>query len=135
MKQKLNEAIEDGLEDAELEATLTAEYRRLLEERNKRIEQDEQDQKSGKAKTPAQQTSASMSVSLDRSSIDQSADENSQKTEKVMKFGEWKRQQREEQRKIRDRNNSIRTNQPQMMKYLKGEMDKQERENWKNYIA
>lgn len=52
LKQKLNEAIEDGLEDAELEATLTAEYRRLLEERNKRIDKEEQDQKSGKAKTP-----------------------------------------------------------------------------------
>lgn len=76
-----------------------------------------------------------MSVSLDRSSIDNAADENSKKTEQVIKFGEWKRQQREEQRKIRDRNNSIRTNQPQMMKYLKGEMDKQERDNWKNYIA
>lgn len=76
-----------------------------------------------------------MSVSLDRSSIDGAADENSKKTEQVIKFGEWKRQQREEQRKIRDRNNSIRTNQPQMMKYLKGEMDKQERDNWKNYIA
>lgn len=52
LKQKLNEAIEDGLEDAELEAVLTAEYRRLLEERNKRLDQEEQDQKSGKAKTP-----------------------------------------------------------------------------------
>lgn len=52
LKQKLNEAIEDGLEDAELEAVLTAEYRRLLEERNSRIEKDEQDQKSGKAKAP-----------------------------------------------------------------------------------
>lgn len=53
-----------------------------------------------------------MSVSLDRSSIDNAADENSKKTEQVIKFGEWKRQQREEQRKIRDRDNSIRTNQP-----------------------
>ncbi len=52
-----------------------------------------------------------------------------------MKFGEWKRQQRDEQRKIRDRTNSIRTNQPQMMKYLKNEMDEKERKNWKNYIA
>jgi len=76
-----------------------------------------------------------MSVSLDKGSINESADENSKKSEKVMKFGEWKRQQREEQRKIRDRNNSIRTNQPQMLKYLKNEMDKQEADNWKNYIA
>lgn len=76
-----------------------------------------------------------MSVSLDRSSIDNAADENSKKTEQVIKFGEWKRQQREEQRKIRDRNNSIRTNQPEMIKYLKNEMDKQEADNWKNYIA
>lgn len=53
LRQKLNQAIEDGLEDAELEATLTAEYRRLLDERNKRIDQDEQDEKSGKTKTPA----------------------------------------------------------------------------------
>lgn len=52
LKQKLNKAIEDGLEDAELEAVLTAEYRRLLKERNKRIDQEEQDQKSGKAKAP-----------------------------------------------------------------------------------
>lgn len=76
-----------------------------------------------------------MSVSLDRSSIDSAADENSKKTEQVIKFGEWKRQQREEQRKIRDRDNSIRTNQPEMIKYLKNEMDKQEADNWKNYIA
>jgi len=52
LRQKLNQAIEDGLEDAELEATLTAEYRKLLEERNKRIEQDEKDEKSG-TKAPA----------------------------------------------------------------------------------
>lgn len=76
-----------------------------------------------------------MSVSLDRSSIDSAADENSKKTEQVIKFGEWKREQREEQRKIRDRNNSIRTNQPEMVKYLKGEMNEKTKKLWEQFIS
>lgn len=76
-----------------------------------------------------------MSVSLDRSSIDNAADENSKKTEQVIKFGEWKREQREEQRKIRDRNNSIRTNQPEMVKYLKGEMNEKTKKLWEQFIS
>lgn len=52
-----------------------------------------------------------------------------------MKFGEWKRQQREEQRKIRYRNNSIRTNQPDMMRYLKGEMNDKTKKLWEQFIS
>lgn len=136
LQKAANDAIEEGLSDAKVEKELRAKWLQIMDERNKAEEEARKKKEEGRDPgQEKQQQNASMSVSLDKGSIDGSADENSRKTEKVMKFGEWKRQQREEQRKIRDRNNSIRTNQPQMMKYLKGEMDKQERENWKNFIG
>lgn len=133
LQKAANDALEKGLSDAEVEKALREKWLQLMDRRNK-AEEDTRKKEEGKD-PEKQQQNGSMSVSLDKGSIDDSADENSRKTEKVMKFGQWKREQRDEQRKIRDRNNSIRTNQPQMMKYLKDEMDKNERENWKNFIG
>lgn len=78
LQKAANDAVEKGLSDAEVEKTLRAKWLQLMGERNKAEEEAQKKKKEGT--DPGQkepQGAANMSVSIDKGSIGESADENS----------------------------------------------------------
>lgn len=77
LQKAANDAIEEGLSDAKVEKELRAKWLQIMDERNKAEEESVQKKKEGGDPEKQRQTNGSMTVSLDRGSIGESADENS----------------------------------------------------------
>ena len=134
---RLNELMADGCEDEEIAHELNEKMREVRERRLKAEEdlaKDAEDEHKGEdRKSSKNDVSAhsSMSVSLD----DKSTTEGASKIDKKANFREWKHQQRDEARKMRDQKGNIKQDFAAMTKYLKRDMDPIEDKKFKEYLA
>ena len=126
LMEEKNAAIEEGLEDWEIEARLHETWLELLKERNNNI-QKENDESKKTGKKP--ESKAEMTVSLDNSATSDIGEQ----VEQHQNFKEWQKKQREELRKGRNQKNEMKQDMPAMTKALKGEMPQAEAEAWVKY--
>ena len=126
LMEEKNAAIEEGLEDWEIEARLHETWLELLEERNNNI-QKENDEAKKTGKKP--ESKAEMTVTLDNSATSDIGEQ----VEQHQNFKEWQKKQREELRKGRNEKNEMKQDMPAMTKALKGEMPQAEAEAWVKY--
>lgn len=127
LMEEKNAAIEEGLEDWEVEARLQETWLELMEERNNNIQKENDEAKKGT--NPSESASASMTVSLDNgatSAIGESVEEH-------QNFKSEQRKQRDELRKGRNAKNEMKQDLPAMTKALKGEMPEAEAKQWVEY--
>lgn len=126
LMEEKNAAIEEGLEDWEVEARLQETWLELMEERNAAIEK-ENDEAKKKGTTPSD--AASMTVSLNNAATSDIGEQ----VEEHQNFKEWQKKQREELRKGRNAKNEMKQDLPAMTKALKGEMPEEQAKRWVQY--
>lgn len=126
LMEEKNAAIEEGLEDWEIEARLHETWLELMEERNKNVKKENDDvKKTGKKP----ESKAEMTVTLNNSATSDIGEQ----VEQHQNFKEWQKKQREELRKGRNEKNEMKQDMPAMTKALKGEMPQAEAEAWIKY--
>lgn len=126
LMEEKNAAIEEGLEDWEIEARLHETWLELMKERNENVKKENEDvKKTGKKP----ESKAEMTVTLDNSATSDIGEQ----VEQHQNFKEWQKKQREELRKGRNEKNEMKQDMPAMTKALKGEMPQAEAEAWVKY--
>ena len=126
LMEEKNAAIEEGLEDWEIEARLHETWLELMKKRNDNIKKENED---GKKTGKKPESKAEMTVSLDNSATSDIGEQ----VEQHQNFKEWQKKQREELRKGRNEKNEMKQDMPAMTKALKGEMPQAEAEAWVKY--
>ena len=128
----LNQSLEDGCEDAEIESNLNKRLREIRERRIKAegelvkdTEKESADNKAGKKGNAGRGASANVGVRIDASSINQIPN--------APNFPNWAKQQREAERAERDRKNALKGNTKSVQDWLKDTMPeayKKQFEQW-----
>ena len=117
---RLNELMEEGCEDEEIRHELNEAFAEIMERRNKAesdnaddAEKESKRRKNGK-KNNGNGATVAMTAHVSNTK------EQAQDVEQAANFKDWKRQQREAERKARDDRNKLRVDQSAMVRFLKG---------------
>ena len=116
---RLNELMEEGCEDEEIRHELNEAFAEIMERRNK-AESDNADdaEKESKKRKKGKEDKGGIMASM--SAHVENTKEQAQDVEQAANFKDWKRQQREAERKARDDRNKLRVDQSAMVRFLKG---------------
>lgn len=116
---RLNELMEEGCEDEEIRHELNEAFAEIMKRRNA-AESDNADdaEKESKRRKKGKEDKGGIMASM--SAHVENTKEQAQDVEQAANFKEWKRQQRDAEKKARDDRNKLRTDQSAMVRFLKG---------------
>lgn len=127
----LNQSLEDGCEDAEIEHNLNKKLKEVREKRLKAegelaedAEKENADNKAGKGRGRAN-ANGNVAVRIDASSINQIPN--------APNFPNWAKQQREAERAERDRKNALKGNTRDVQNWLRDTMPKKYKEQFEQW--